>query len=66
MRAYAALLLETHIVDWSRKTLARQFQDEFRHAAMPSNFGLADRSGTDGLIHMARSLLETDPSRLVL
>eukprot|EP00973_Karenia_brevis_P022200 3055849-Karenia_brevis.AAC.1 len=48
------------------KTLARQFQADFRQAAMPANFGLADRSGTDGLIHMARALLENDPSRLVL
>eukprot|EP00973_Karenia_brevis_P054919 7635751-Karenia_brevis.AAC.1 len=29
------------------KALARQFQDSFRQATMPANFGLADRSGTD-------------------
>ena len=27
----------------------------------PANFGLADRSGTDALIHLVRSQLEADP-----
>eukprot|EP00973_Karenia_brevis_P091243 12406523-Karenia_brevis.AAC.1 len=33
---------------------------------MPSNFGLADRSGTDGLVHMARAVVEQGPSRVAL
>ena len=48
------------------KTLARQFADRLREAAGPANFGLATRCGTDGLVHLARALLEADPEQTVL
>ena len=48
------------------KTLARQFADPLREAAGPANFGLANRCGTDGLVHLARALLEADPEQTVL
>jgi hypothetical protein len=43
------------------KSLARQSRREFREFASPHNFGLSDRSGTDRLVHMMRSLTEQDP-----
>ena len=43
------------------KTLARQYQTRLREAVAPANFGLADRSGTDSLVHMVRALTELDP-----
>ena len=48
------------------KTLARQSEEQLRNAAMPANFGLADRSGTDGLVHMVRTLLGSDSSRTLI
>jgi hypothetical protein len=43
------------------KTLARQFQDDFRSAVLPSNFGLCDRSGTEALAHLIQVLTDMDP-----
>ena len=48
------------------KCLARQKQQALRQAVAPANFGLADRSGTDGLIHLVRSLTEADHNCTVL
>ena len=48
------------------KCLARQHQGALRRAVAPANFGLADRSGCDGLIHLIRSLTEADAQRTVL
>ena len=48
------------------KCLARQFADPFRQAAGPGNFGLSTRCGTDGLVHLARALLEADPEQTIL
>ena len=42
------------------KTLARQFQEPFREAVAPFNFGLSDRSGTDGVIHLVRTMCDLD------
>ena len=48
------------------KALARQFSTEFRAAVSPANFGLSDRSGTHGLVHLPRSLAEMDPSNTII
>ena len=48
------------------KTLARQKQQALREAVAPANFGLADRSGTDSLVHMVRTLTELDPQCTLL
>ena len=48
------------------KTLAKQFSSTFRQEVSPLNFGLADRSGTDGLIHLLRSSAERDPHRTIV
>ena len=37
------------------KTLARQFNRDFRAATLPFNFGLSNRSGTDALAHLVRT-----------
>ena len=44
------------------KCLARQFAEQLRQAAGPANFGMSTRCGTDGLVHLARALLESDPA----
>jgi hypothetical protein len=48
------------------KALARQHGSEFRRAVAPANFGLSNRSGTDGLVHLLRSLAETDPTNTII
>ena len=48
------------------KCLARQFAEQLRQAAGPANFGLSTRCGTDGLVHLARALLESDPAQTIL
>ena len=40
------------------KTLAKQYQQILRQAALLHNFGLADRSGTDAAIHLLRYLID--------
>ena len=42
------------------KTLARQVGHHFRAAVTPANSGLANRSGTDALVHMVRAAVEGD------
>ena len=42
------------------KCLARQHQRQLQAAVAPANFGLADRSGTDGLVHLIRAATEAD------
>ena len=41
--------------------LARKFQDDFRTAAMPPNFGLCNRSGTDALSRLVQLATDDDP-----
>ena len=48
------------------KFLARQFAEQLRQAAGPANFGMSTRCGTDGLVHLARALLESDPEQIIL
>jgi len=48
------------------KCLARQFAEQLRQAAGPANFGMSTRCGTDGLVHLARALLESDPAQTIL
>ena len=47
------------------KAPARQFQDGFRSAVAPANFGLSDRSGTDSLAHLLRELSERDANCVI-
>ena len=47
------------------KTLAKQFQDEFRKQVAPHNFGLCDSSGTDALAHMVRMATDLDEDTVV-
>ena len=47
------------------RTISKQKQDRLRAAVAPYNFGLADRSGTDCLIHLIRLLTNSDPSLVV-
>ena len=48
------------------KCLARQFAEQLQQAAGPANFGMSTRCGTDGLVHLARALLESDPAQTIL
>ena len=48
------------------KCLARQFAEQLRQAAGPANFGMSTRCGTDGLVHLARAPLESDPAQTTL
>ena len=48
------------------KCLARQFAEQLRQAAGPANIGMPTRCGTDGLVHLARALLESDPEQIIL
>ena len=47
------------------KALAKQFQEEFRKAVAPQNFGLCDRSGTDALAHLLRVVTEENPDMVI-
>ena len=48
------------------KCLARPFAEQLRQAAGPANFCMSTRCGTDGLVHLARALLESDPAQTIL
>ena len=41
--------------------MSKQFQEQFRFAVAPANFGLCDRSGTDALVHLLRAASDADP-----
>ena len=43
------------------KALSKQFQEQFRFAVAPANFGLCDRWGTDALVHLLRAASDADP-----
>lgn len=47
------------------KCFARPRQ-ALRQAAGPANFGMSTRCGTDGLVHLARALRESDPEQTIL
>jgi len=47
------------------RTISKQKQDRLRAAIAPFNFGLADRSGIDSLIHLIRLLTDSDRDLVV-
>ena len=47
------------------KSLAKHFQSEFDVAVLPHQFGSAAKSGTDGAVHLLRTLTSADPDATV-
>ena len=47
------------------KTLAQQYEEEFRNATSPFNFGMAVHSGVDAVIHCLRTLSSQFPNGVI-
>lgn len=47
------------------KILVRQFNDSFRSAVSPTNFGLSNPSNTDSLVHFIQLVSELNPNIVV-